>query len=184
MLNLVRVEQPKKLKFIWQSIIPIYVSQPYLKNLKYNLFEQALQSDNYGFDKHQIEYFKETIQNKKELILMILDNYDEMKQDCIQQNLILNNKFNQDLNIYKLQRQLIWILNMVLCRDSVCKVFKEIQLQNFDQDQIQEEISKMRNIRQQKYRCSELQKLRFKKIYCKKVYISQSFQNFQGITYN
>ncbi|CAD8072803.1 unnamed protein product [Paramecium sonneborni] len=146
-------------EFVWSlhgkssKWIPIYVSLPNLKNPKYNLFEQALESDNYGFDKHQIEEFKEAIQNKKEFILMILDSYDEMKQDCIQQNLILTNKFNQDLNIDKLQRQLKVIITT---RKEIFTVIgyqtwfygesleslKEVQLQNFDQDQIQEYLRK------------------------------------------
>ncbi|CAD8122656.1 unnamed protein product [Paramecium sonneborni] len=146
-------------EFIWNlhgkqsKWIPIYVSLPNLKNPKYNLFEQALETENYGFDKHQIVEFKEAIQNKQEYILMILDSYDEMKQDCIQQNLILTNKLIQDLNIVKQERQLKVIittrkeiLNIVGYQTwfygESLESFKEVQLQNFDQDQIQEYLRK------------------------------------------
>ncbi|CAD8109121.1 unnamed protein product [Paramecium sonneborni] len=146
-------------EFIWNqhgklsSWIPIYVSLPNLKNPEYNLFEQALESENYGFDKLQIKEYKEAIQNRQEFILMILDSYDEMKQDCIQQNLKLTNKLISDLNNDQSQRQLKVIITT---RKEILNIFgyqtwfygesleslKEVQLQNFDQDQIKEYLRK------------------------------------------
>ncbi|CAD8130707.1 unnamed protein product [Paramecium sonneborni] len=142
----------KKEEFLWQQQgiyskwIPIFVSLPTLKNPKYNSFEQALETGNYQFDKYQIRELKEAIQNKKERIILILDSYDEMKQDCIQQNLLKTNKLFQDLNINKSNRQMKVIistrkeiLNKVEYQtwfygDSI-STLKEVQLQNFNEEQ-------------------------------------------------
>ncbi|CAD8125274.1 unnamed protein product [Paramecium sonneborni] len=139
-------------EFLWQQQgthskwIPIFVSLPTLKNPKYNLFEQALETENYQFDKYQIRELKEAIQNKQEKIILILDSYDEMKQDCIQQNLIKTNKLFQDLSIDKSNRQMKVIittrkeiLNTVgyqtwFYGDSI-QTLKEVQLQNFNEEQ-------------------------------------------------
>ncbi|CAK74528.1 unnamed protein product (macronuclear) [Paramecium tetraurelia] len=139
-------------EFLWKQReinskwIPIFVSLPTLKNPKYNLFEQALESDNYQFDKYQLREFKDAIQNKKEFIILILDSYDEMKQDCIQQNLIMTNKLIQELNIDKVNRQMKVIITT---RKEILNVsgyqtwfygeslikLKEVQLQNFNEQQ-------------------------------------------------
>ncbi|CAD8113161.1 unnamed protein product [Paramecium sonneborni] len=139
-------------EFLWKQQnhqikwIPIFVSLPTIQNPKYNLFEQALESENYQFDKYQIREFKEAIQSKKEYIILILDSYDEMKQDFIQQNLIMTNKLFQDLSIDKLTSQMKVIittrkeiLNTVgyqiwFYGDSL-QTLKEVQLQNFNEDQ-------------------------------------------------
>ncbi|CAD8077824.1 unnamed protein product [Paramecium sonneborni] len=139
-------------EFIWQSQgiqsewIPIYVSLPTLKNPKYNLLDQALESENYQFDKYQIKEFKDAICKKKAKVVLILDSYDEMKQDCIQQNLIMTNKLIQDLNIEKNDRQLKIIITTrreILNTDGYetwfygesLKTLKEVQLLNFNQEQ-------------------------------------------------
>ncbi|CAD8165611.1 unnamed protein product [Paramecium octaurelia] len=139
-------------EFLWKQKeinskwIPIFVSLPTLKNPKYNLFEQALESENYQFDKYQLREFKDAIQNKKEYIILILDSYDEMKQDCIQQNLIMTNKLIQELNIDKINRQMKVIITT---RKEILNVsgyqtwfygeslikLKEVQLQNFNEQQ-------------------------------------------------
>ncbi|CAD8127673.1 unnamed protein product [Paramecium sonneborni] len=126
--------------------IPIFVSLPTLKNPKYNLFEQALESENYQFDNYQIRDFKEAIQNGKESIILILDSYDEMKQDCIQQNLLMTNKLFQDLNIYKVNRQMKVIITtrkeilntagyQTWFYGESISTLKEVQLQNFNEAQ-------------------------------------------------
>ncbi|CAD8099382.1 unnamed protein product [Paramecium sonneborni] len=139
-------------EFIWNQKgisskwTPIFVSLPTLKNPKYNLFEQALESENYQFDKYQIREFKEAIQNKKEFIILILDSYDEMKQDCIQSNLIMTNKLIQELNIDKIDKQMKVIITTrkeILHTSGYQTWFygeslltlKEVQLQNFNQKQ-------------------------------------------------
>ncbi|CAD8084411.1 unnamed protein product [Paramecium sonneborni] len=78
-------------EFLWQKIdskesswIPIYVSLPTLKEPKFNLIDQALESDFYQFDKIQVKEFKEAF-------------YKRMKQDLIQSNLYQTNRFQKDL---------------------------------------------------------------------------------------
>ncbi|CAK74512.1 unnamed protein product (macronuclear) [Paramecium tetraurelia] len=139
-------------EFLWKQReinskwIPIFVSLPTLKNPKYNLFEQALESDNYQFDKYQLREFKDAIQNKKEFIILILDSYDEMKQDCIQQNLITTNKLINDLNIDEKQKQ---VKIIITTRKEILNTLgyqtwfygnsisslKEVQIQDFDEGQ-------------------------------------------------
>ncbi|CAD8100388.1 unnamed protein product [Paramecium sonneborni] len=146
-------------EFLWlqegihSKWIPIFVSLPTLKNPKYNLFEQALESENYQFDQYQIREFKDAIQARKEKILLILDSYDEMKQDCIQQNLLMTNKLFQDLNIDKFNLNLkIIITTRKEILNSVgyqtwfygqsLSTLKEVQLQNFNQKQQNQYINK------------------------------------------
>ncbi|CAK74524.1 unnamed protein product (macronuclear) [Paramecium tetraurelia] len=136
-------------EFLWKQReinskwIPIFVSLPTLKNPKYNLFEQALESDNYQFDKYQLREFKDAIQNKKEFIILILDSYDEMKQDCIQQNLIITNKLINDLNIDENQKQVKIIITtrreilntlgyQTWFYGNSIRNLKEVQIQDFD----------------------------------------------------
>ncbi|CAD8120542.1 unnamed protein product [Paramecium sonneborni] len=139
-------------EFLWKQQgsnskwIPIFVSLPTLKNPKYNLFEQALESENYQFDKYQVRELKEAIQNKKEFIILILDSYDEMKQDCIQQNLIITNKLIQDLNIeqnsksFKIiittRREILNTLGyQTWFYGQSIRSLKEVQIQDFDKGQ-------------------------------------------------
>ncbi|CAD8182991.1 unnamed protein product [Paramecium pentaurelia] len=137
-------------EFLWKQKgtqskwIPIYVSLPTLKNPKFNLFEQALESENYQFDKYQIKEFREAIQTQKEFIILILDSYDEMKQDCIQSNLLLTNKLIQEFNTTNIQMKVIIttrkeILNTVGYQTwfygQSLQSLKEVQLQNFNEDQ-------------------------------------------------
>ncbi|CAD8165613.1 unnamed protein product [Paramecium octaurelia] len=139
-------------EFLWKQKeinskwIPIFVSLPTLKNPKYNLFEQALESENYQFDKYQLREFKDAIQNKKEYIILILDSYDEMKQDCIQQNLIITNKLINDLNIDENQKQVKIIITtrkeilntlgyQTWFYGNSIRSLKEVQIQDFDKAQ-------------------------------------------------
>ncbi|CAD8113598.1 unnamed protein product [Paramecium sonneborni] len=79
--------------------IPIFVSLPSLKNPKHNLIEQALESQNYNFDKIQIREFKEAIINGNLKVVFILESYDEMQIELIQTNLYQTNRFSNDLNL-------------------------------------------------------------------------------------
>ncbi|CAD8129545.1 unnamed protein product [Paramecium sonneborni] len=79
--------------------IPIYVSLPSLKDPMHNLLEQALESQNYNFDKIQIREFKEAVFNGNLKVILILESYDEMKFQCIQSNLYQTNRLAQDLNL-------------------------------------------------------------------------------------
>ncbi|CAD8193283.1 unnamed protein product [Paramecium pentaurelia] len=139
-------------EFIWKSQgaqsewIPIYVSLPTLKNPKYNLLDQALETENYQFDKYQIQEFKDAIRKRAVKVVLILDSYDEMKSDCIQQNLIMTNKLIQDLNIEKKDRQVKIIITTrreILNSDGYeawfygesLQTLKEVLLLNFNQEQ-------------------------------------------------
>ncbi|CAK69830.1 unnamed protein product (macronuclear) [Paramecium tetraurelia] len=84
---------------IWPNWIPIYVSLPSLKDPNHNLIEQALESENYNFDKIQVREFKDAIINGNLKVVIILDSYDEMKFKCIGTNLYQTNRLIQDLNI-------------------------------------------------------------------------------------
>ncbi|CAD8129604.1 unnamed protein product [Paramecium sonneborni] len=84
---------------IFPQWIPIYVSLPSLKDPTHNLLEQALESQNYNFDKIQIREFKEALFNGNLKVIFILESYDEMKLECIQSNLYQTNKLAQDLNL-------------------------------------------------------------------------------------
>ncbi|CAD8132531.1 unnamed protein product [Paramecium octaurelia] len=79
--------------------IPIYVSLPSLKDPNHNLIDQALESENYNFDKIQVREFKEAIINGNLKIVIILESYDEMKFKSIGTNLYQTNRLAQDLNI-------------------------------------------------------------------------------------
>ncbi|CAD8058767.1 unnamed protein product [Paramecium sonneborni] len=95
--------------YLWKQIqvqedwnnqwIPIHILLPQLKDPKFNLLDQALESENYGFDKLQLKEFKEAILKNTIRVVMILDSYDEMKQDCIQSNLIHTNRLIQELDL-------------------------------------------------------------------------------------
>ncbi|CAK64563.1 unnamed protein product (macronuclear) [Paramecium tetraurelia] len=128
--------------------VPIYISLPQLKNPKFNLVDQALESENYGFDKLQLKDFKEAIQNNKIQIVMILDSYDEMKQDCIQSNLILTNRLIQELDLHQInQRRKVKFI--ITTRKEILTslgyqtwfygeslmTFKEVEIMNFDKQQ-------------------------------------------------
>ncbi|CAD8100903.1 unnamed protein product [Paramecium primaurelia] len=140
-------------KYLWSHYkdlndwIPIYISLPQLKNPKFNLLDQALESENYGFDKLQLKDFKEAIQNNKIQVVMILDSYDEMKQDCIQSNLILTNRLIQDLN--QENKQIKNVKFIITTRKEILislgyqtwffgnglETFKEVEIMNFDEKQ-------------------------------------------------
>ncbi|CAD8197248.1 unnamed protein product [Paramecium pentaurelia] len=79
--------------------IPIYVSLPSLIDPNHNIIDQALESENYNFDKIQVREFKEAIINGNLKIVLILESYDEMKFNFIGTNLYQTNRLAQDLNI-------------------------------------------------------------------------------------
>ncbi|CAD8129701.1 unnamed protein product [Paramecium sonneborni] len=82
----------------------------------------------------------------KESIILILDSYDEMKQDCIQQNLLMTNKLFQDLNINKVNSQMKVIITtrkeilnttgyQTWFYGESISTLKEVQIQNFNEEQ-------------------------------------------------
>ncbi|CAD8081390.1 unnamed protein product [Paramecium primaurelia] len=79
--------------------IPIYISLPSVKDPKHNIIEQGLESENYNFDSVQIREFKEAVIAGNLNIVLILESYDEMKQDCLKCNLYTSNRLIQDLNL-------------------------------------------------------------------------------------
>ncbi|CAD8089921.1 unnamed protein product [Paramecium sonneborni] len=95
-------------QFLWenqnefkQKWIPIFIALPTIQNPKYNLLEEALESDNYNFDKTQLREFKDLINEKKINVVLILDSYDEMHFDFIQQNLYQTNRLKEQFKIYE-----------------------------------------------------------------------------------
>ncbi|CAD8179343.1 unnamed protein product [Paramecium pentaurelia] len=136
-----------KQKQIEEDWIPIYISLPQLKNPKFALLDQALESENYGFDKLQLKEFKEAIQNNKIRVVMILDSYDEMKQDCIQSNLILTNRLIQDFT--QMDQEIKKIKFIITTRKEILTslgyqtwfygeslfTLKEIEIMSFDEKQ-------------------------------------------------
>ncbi|CAD8114051.1 unnamed protein product [Paramecium primaurelia] len=126
--------------------IPIYISLPQLKNPKFNLLDQTLESENYGFDKLQLKDFKEAISSNKIKLVLILDSYDEMKQDCIQSNLILTNRLIQDLNqvdqikkvkfIITTRKEILTSLGyQTWFYGESLQTLKEVEIMNFDKQQ-------------------------------------------------
>ncbi|CAD8129842.1 unnamed protein product [Paramecium sonneborni] len=125
---------------------PIYISLPSLNDPQHNLIDQALESETYNFDKIQIREFKEAIQNDNLKIVLILDSYDEMKNEFIQTNLITTNRLSQDLNLKESGQKLKVIIT---CREEILTsstyqswfygksidTFKEVQLVPFNQEQ-------------------------------------------------
>ncbi|CAD8130201.1 unnamed protein product [Paramecium sonneborni] len=143
-------------EYLWEQYqdekdwIPIYISLPQQKNPKFNLLDQALESENYGFDKVQLKDFKEEICNNKIYVVIILDSYDEMKQDSIQSNLIETNNLIQNLNIKNNQKKNVKFI--ITTRKEILtslgyqtwfygedlKTFKEVEIMNFDDQQSEE----------------------------------------------
>ncbi|CAD8204147.1 unnamed protein product [Paramecium pentaurelia] len=126
--------------------IPIYKSLPQLKNPKFNLLDQTLESENYGFDKLQLKDFKEAISSNKIKLVLILDSYDEMKQDCIQSNLILTNRLIQDRNqvdqikkvkfIITTRKEILTSLGyQTWFYGESLQTLKEVEIMNFDKQQ-------------------------------------------------
>ncbi|CAD8121351.1 unnamed protein product [Paramecium sonneborni] len=72
----------QKIKRKCYEVIPIYVSLPSLKDLKHNLIDQALESENYTLIANKrIQRGRES---KNLHIVLIHESYDEMKQDCLE----------------------------------------------------------------------------------------------------
>ncbi|CAD8144981.1 unnamed protein product [Paramecium pentaurelia] len=93
-------------QFLWQNQnefkqkwIPIYISLPTIKNPKFNLLEEVLESEFYNFDKIQTREFKELIKQKRINVVLILDSYDEMHFDFIQQNLYQTNRLKEQFKV-------------------------------------------------------------------------------------
>ncbi|CAD8166292.1 unnamed protein product [Paramecium pentaurelia] len=73
-------------------LIPIYISLPSLKNPIYQVLEEALHQDDYGFDNLQLKECKELLEKIEFRFLLIMDGYDEMKLENISKNLYITNK--------------------------------------------------------------------------------------------
>ncbi|CAD8119818.1 unnamed protein product [Paramecium sonneborni] len=139
-------------EFLWKfdtqqpNWYPIYISLPSLNDPLHNLIDQGLESENYNFDKLQIREFKEAIQNENLKIVLILDSYDEMKNEFIQTNLITTNRLSQDLGLQESGQK---IKVIITCREEILTSstyqswfygksidsFKEVQLVPFNQEQ-------------------------------------------------
>ncbi|CAD8112077.1 unnamed protein product [Paramecium sonneborni] len=133
--------------------IPIFVSLPSLIDPRHNLINQALESENYNFDKTQIRDFKEAICNGKLKVLFILESYDEIKTDFISSNFYQTNRFAKDLNlqipglnvkiiITTREEILTSIGYQIWFYGSSIKTLKEVELLPFNNQQSQEYIKK------------------------------------------
>ncbi|CAD8128400.1 unnamed protein product [Paramecium sonneborni] len=125
---------------------PIYISLPGLKNPTHNLIKEALESEYYQFDGNQIKEFKDEIYNGKINCVFILDSYDEMKQQFIQENIYKTNRFKQEFNIDNPGNKIKIIIttrNEILNQKGYQNQFlaesldflKEVEIQPFNQNQ-------------------------------------------------
>ncbi|CAD8208448.1 unnamed protein product [Paramecium pentaurelia] len=139
-----KVLQPKKIednkKIGNYVLIPVYISLPSLKNPVFQAVEESLKQDDYGFDDLQLKECKEMLQKKEFRLILIMDSYDEMKLENIQKNLYINNKLKQywsdPLVIFSTRSDIFTSSH----QDK--QKFKETQLLQFEQSQIQEYLKK------------------------------------------
>ncbi|CAD8104196.1 unnamed protein product [Paramecium sonneborni] len=130
-----------------QTLIPIYISLPSLKNPVFQAVEETLRSDEYGFEALQLKECKEKLQNKEFRFMLIMDSYDEMKLENIQKNLYINNKLKQNwsdpLVIFTTRSEIFTSINYIdwFAPEEKTK-FKEIQLLKFDKHQTKEYLKK------------------------------------------
>ncbi|CAD8054298.1 unnamed protein product [Paramecium primaurelia] len=132
-------------EYIWKQYnseqsnwIPIFVSLPSLKDPKTNLFNEALESDYYHFDKIQIKEFKDAICNERANVVFILDSYDELKDDVKKQNLYATNEFTQQFNIELHRKNLKLIITTrseILQEKYFLRWFTDIELKQFTDQQ-------------------------------------------------
>ncbi|CAD8083708.1 unnamed protein product [Paramecium primaurelia] len=128
-------------------LIPIYISLPSLKNPVYQVLEEALHQEDYGFDNLQIKECKELLEKNEFRFLLIMDGYDEMKLENISKNLYITNKVNQNwsnpLVIFTTRSEIFTTNNYVdwFATENKQK-FKEIQLLKFDEVQQKEYLEK------------------------------------------
>ncbi|CAD8076418.1 unnamed protein product [Paramecium sonneborni] len=148
-------------EFIWkrhqrnqQDWIPIFISLPSLKDPIKNLFNEAMESDYYHFDRIQIRELKDAISNNRERVVLILDSYDELKNDIKSKNLYQTNDLAQQFNIKPEDNKNLKIIittRSELLQDknfaswfvgSDIKAFIDIELQQFSEKEIKEYLDK------------------------------------------
>lgn len=71
-------------------MIPIFVKLPSLKDPIYHAIEETLLSDDYKFDKLQLNEFTNIA--KKLNLVLIMDSYDELRNELIGTNLAQTNR--------------------------------------------------------------------------------------------
>ncbi|CAD8046507.1 unnamed protein product [Paramecium primaurelia] len=134
-------------------LIPIFVSLPQLKDPIYCAIEETLRSDNYRFSERQVEELKEAVELKQYRLIIILDSYDELKQQYIGLNLNASNRLSKwrcisDKNKYpKLittSRSELFTINgycsWFFSESNQIKFYKEVRLLKFTESQIQQYI--------------------------------------------
>ncbi|CAD8213667.1 unnamed protein product [Paramecium octaurelia] len=90
-------------QYIWKNyslndeliIIPISAQLSNLQTPTTNLFKEILMQNKYGFNENQIEEFKQSLTQTKQLALLLLDSYDEMPNEFKYQNLYVSNRFSE-----------------------------------------------------------------------------------------
>ncbi|CAK79896.1 unnamed protein product (macronuclear) [Paramecium tetraurelia] len=126
-------------------LVPIYISLPSVKNPAFQIIEEALRQDEYGFDDLQLKECKELLEIRKFRLLILMDSYDEMKLENIKKNIYIINKlysnWSNPLVIFTTRSEILTSSNYSdwFAPEDKAKL-KEIQILKFDQIQKKEYI--------------------------------------------
>ncbi|CAD8196854.1 unnamed protein product [Paramecium octaurelia] len=132
-------------------LVPIYISLPSVKNPAFQIIEEALRQDEYGFDDLQLKECKELLEARKFRFLILMDSYDEMKLENIKKNLYIINKlysnWSNPLVIFTTRSEILTSSNYSdwFAPEDKTKL-KEIQILKFDQIQKKEYIKQFTNL--------------------------------------
>ncbi|CAD8141735.1 unnamed protein product [Paramecium octaurelia] len=147
------IYQKNKNQTDYIPLIPIFVSLPQLKDPIYCALEETLRSDNYRFSERQIEELKEALELKQYRLIIIMDSYDELKQQYIGLNLNLSNRISKwrcssDRNKYPkvitTSRSELFTIkgysSWFLSESNSHSFYKEVRLLKFTENQIKQYI--------------------------------------------
>ncbi|CAK90852.1 unnamed protein product (macronuclear) [Paramecium tetraurelia] len=147
------IYQKNKNQTDYIPLIPIFVSLPQLKDPIYCAIEETLRSDNYRFSERQVEELKEALEQKKYRLIIIMDSYDELKQQYIGMNLNLSNRISKwrcssDKNKYPkvitTSRSELFTIkgygSWFLSESNDPNYYKEVRLLKFTENQIKQYI--------------------------------------------
>ncbi|CAD8049460.1 unnamed protein product [Paramecium sonneborni] len=148
------VYQKNKNQQDYIPLIPIFVSLPQLKDPIYCAIEETLRSDNYRFGERQVQELIEAVELKHYRLIIIMDSYDELKQQYIGLNLNNSNRLSKwrcfsDKNKYPkiitTSRSELFTLNgyctWFFSESNQIKFYKEVRLLKFTESQIQQYIN-------------------------------------------
>ncbi|CAD8148995.1 unnamed protein product [Paramecium pentaurelia] len=147
------IYQKNKNQTDYIPLIPIFVSLPQLKDPIYCAIEETLRSDNYRFSERQIEELKEALELKQYRLIIIMDSYDELKQQYIGLNLNISNRISKwrcssDRNKYPkvitTSRSELFTIkgysSWFLSESNSQNLYKEVRLLKFTENQIKQYI--------------------------------------------